>query len=141
MLIKETKPVFSVRHSDYFYYVHARVGKVLSTIAMMCTLYKQDGVILIGDMGMGGYSDELIGTPEYYLSHINNGFGTEVMNMLLDFAKQYNYNKIIAKLSKIDADIKDDPLHRERQLYFFKKFGFKILPSEENPVSIELDLS
>jgi GNAT superfamily N-acetyltransferase len=46
------------------------------------------------------------------------------MQKLIQYAKENNYNAITGTLVDKDAD------HRERQIHFYKKFGFEMLPNE-----------
>ena len=54
----------------------------------------------------------------------------------------HNFNNLIkqcaGEMMKILLEI--DPTHRERQIHFYKKFGFSILSNERKLSSLELNL-
>lgn len=51
----------------------------------------------------------------------NKGYGSRMMSALIEFARNRKYDYIDGWLSKIDLD------HKDRLLYFYRKFGFKII--------------
>ena len=138
--MKNKQPIFRKIVTDISFYIDIKIGKKYFRNAMKCTLYREENKIVIGDIFVEGDTEGFFGFLQRYTSYINKGYGTQMMNMLLEFAKENGYKKIVGKLSNVDDSDIFDPEHRERQLHFYKKFGFKILPSEEKPNSIELIL-
>ena len=51
---------------------------------------------------------------------IDKGIGTEMMNALIEYARNNNYSEITGDLSVVDAD------HKDRLHHFYSKFGFEI---------------
>ena len=66
----------------------------------------------------------------------NKGYGTLMMQKLIEFANQRDFMYIDGWLSCVDYD------HKERLLHFYQKLGFKITPCNENIkfANIKLDL-
>lgn len=116
--------------------VHIIVGKKVFHNAMKCVLYEEEKEIFIGDIYVCKHSS----SSERYLPYVNKGYGTLLMNELLSFARAHDYKRISGKLEKFDGNSFYDPDHRDRQIHFYKKFNFKILPCEESPKEIELNL-
>lgn len=77
----------------------------------------------------------------FYLKYTGKGYGTATLKHIIEFAKQNNFHTIKGELAEIDKNTKIDPTHRERQIHFYKKFEFKILPNEQNPKKIELNFN
>jgi GNAT superfamily N-acetyltransferase len=115
-----------------------KIGKKTFNNVMKCVLYRNENRIHIGDIFIQGNMSGLFGFLQHYTNHINKGYGTQMMNMLIEYAKENNYKTITGNLSEVDNNTTTDPHHKDRQIHFYKKFGFKILPDEENPKSIEL---
>lgn len=128
---KVTEPVYTYYVSDDMLLVNVKIGKRYYPNAMKCVLYKDEKRILIGDI----YIDE-----NGYLKHINKGYGTKMMDILLKYANENGYETVSGNLGIADENSPADPTHRERQIHFYKKFGFSILPSEEKPEKILLTL-
>lgn len=138
MFFKRKKPVNLIEH-DYGkqYHIDLVVGRKTYRDAMKCVLYKENSEILIADIYVG----DTCGHNNKYLLHINKGYGTLMMNKLLAFAKRCGYKRIVGNLSDVDENSPCDKQHRERQIHFYRKFGFTILPDEKHPQAIELNLS
>ena len=133
----DQEPIFTQYFDERRYIIEIKTKKIKDSRAMSCFLYRDCATIKIGDIYV---SDKKGGHNYRYLRFVNKGYGTKMMNMLIDFAQKNGYKKIIGSL--VDGDKSDnvDTTHRERQIHFYKKFGFKILPDENDPHSIELIL-
>lgn len=107
------------------------LGKKTYKNAMQCVLYNEEKKILIGDICVENNN---------YMKQINKGYGTLMMNELIKYAKENNYVRIVGNFGVADENSPEDPSHRERQIHFYKKFGFKILPDESSPETMELTL-
>lgn len=55
----------------------------------------------------------------------NKGYGSLMMEKLIEFARGKQYDYIEGWLSKVDCD------HKERLYYFYRKFGFEIISHDE----------
>jgi len=133
---KESSITIRSRAEGCLFTVDIAIGKKVFPNAMKCVLYKEDKNILIGDI----YVCEHKSICRKYLPYVNKGYGTQMMNELLRFSKENGYIKITGNLSEVDQSTAYDPTHRERQIHFYKKFGFRITSSEEDPQGIELNL-
>ena len=125
---------YSTEYDCDSFFIHITIGEKQFKNSMMCTLYREIDTIKIDDIFVCKDIDNCYN----YKKHINKGYGTRMMNMLLEFAKANNYRKIIGNLSPHDNSDRYDNSHRERQIHFYKKFGFNILPDEDTPCGIEL---
>ena len=123
------------RVSDLLYIIDLTVGKQIFRNAMVCNLHKKENKIMIGDILVTVNFDN-----QKYKRYINKGYGTLLMNQLLLFARQNNYEQIVGNLGIADENSEYDPDHRDRQIHFYKKFGFNILPNEKNAQYIKLFL-
>lgn len=132
--MKQPTAIIDEEIGTYFYRLRITIGTKPFPRAMVCSLHKENMHIHIEDIYVG----ELYSLQYCYLQYIGKGYGSHLMNKLIQFARENGYEKITGNLSPIDANSASDPTHRERQIHFYKKFGFKILPSEENPQTIEL---
>ena len=128
---KLTEPVYTLRVSDCLLLMNVTIGKQNYSNAMKCVLDEDKKEILIGDICI----DE-----NRYLKHINKGYGTKMMEKLLEFVNENGYETVVGNFGVADENSATDPTHRERQIHFYKKFGFSILPSEEKPERILLTL-
>jgi GNAT superfamily N-acetyltransferase len=107
-----------------YYIIDIKIGFKTIYKALNCYLYKEDKTIHIGGLYVGGYNN---------YKYINKGYGTKIMNCLIKFAQDNGYEQIIGELIDSDSD------HRDRQIHFYKKFGFIISPpDEENDCLIKL---
>ena len=77
--------------------------------AKITCLKESEADILIGDIV---HDDE---RPRY-----NKGYGTMMMEKLLEFARENHFSYIHGNLSIVDAD------HKDRLHHFYSKFGFTI---------------
>ena len=94
---------------------------------LQCDLYHNIKEIFISDLHIG---------EEYELEfYCRKGYYTEIMEFLLKFAHQNNYKIITGELKSYDM------CRRERQIHFYKKFGFVISePDTHNNCNIRLEL-
>lgn len=134
---RKTIPQMKIYKDDEIFNVSLIIKNKTYYNSMKCTLDQESKTILIGDIYMK--NDRSL-EPWNYTKFINKGYGTLMMNELLKFAKENNYEKIIGNTSDVDNNTEWDPHHRERLIHFYKKFGFKILPDELAPKQIELIL-
>lgn len=88
---------------------------------MICEIHKESKSIKICDI----HSEKK-----------NKGYGSLMMQKLIEFAKQKDFIYIDGWLSRVDYD------HKERLLHFYQKFEFEITPCDENIkfADIRLDL-
>ena len=138
--MKNNSPEFIEVTTDNCYIINVKFNKELYKASMVCFLYKEQQKIDIGDIRIGYGEAMPLKSSKHYSNFINKGYGTEMMNMLLKFAKENGYKKITGILSKDDANSTSDPTHRDRQIHFYKKFGFEILPNEESLSFIKLNV-
>lgn len=125
--------------SDYLYCINVTVGNKYFQNTMKCFIDKENKTIKIGDILIGEETNSSFSSRSYK-NYIRKGYGAQMMNKLIDFAKNNNYKRIIGDLSCVDDNDPLDEDHRERQIRFYKRFGFKILPDEQSPSGIELIL-
>ena len=128
---KVIEPVYTFHVSGCLLLMNVTIGKQNYSNAMKCVLDEEKKEILIGDICIN---------DNRYLRHINKGYGTKMMEKLLEFANENDYETVVGNLGVADENSAADPTHRERQIHFYKKFGFSILPSEEKPERILLTL-
>lgn len=55
----------------------------------------------------------------------NRGYGSLMMEKLIDFAKANKFDVITGWLSYVDKE------HEKRLYHFYRKFGFEIIPNDE----------
>ena len=132
----KASPILRIRYYEPLFKIDIAIGNMVFQNVMKCIVDADTKTILIGDIYVGTESSSL----ETYLPYVNKGYGTLLMNELLRFAKENNCKIIKGELSEVDSNTPYDPTHRQRQIHFYKKFGFKILPNEENPESVKLVL-
>ena len=65
--------------------------------------------------------------------YINMGFGSELMNDVIEIAKLIHIPTIIGSL-KITPDDQD---HNKRMAHFYEKYGFELLPDDRIRLTIE----
>ena len=100
-----------------YYFIDIKIGFKTFYKALNCDLDKENKTIHIGGLYIGGYDN---------YQYINKGYGTQVMNKLIKFARENGYKKITGELVNDDSD------HRDRQMHFYRKFGFIISPPDED---------
>ena len=95
--------------------IRIRVGKYASYI-MRCVI-QNDDTILIGDI-----SSDYGRTGKYE----NKGYGSKLMQRLIDHATENDYKEIYGNLADVDME------HRDRLEHFYKKFGFEIIENSDD---------
>lgn len=90
--------------------IRIRVGKRTSYI-MRCVI-QNENTILIGDI-----FSSLGRTGKYE----NKGYGSKLMQRLIDYATENGYKEIYGNLAEVDMG------HRDRLEHFYKKFSFEII--------------
>ncbi len=83
--------------------VHSPLGH-----AKISCVAESTSTILIGDIE---HSDSL---------PYNQGYGTLMMNELIQYAREHGHTHLYGNLSEVDND------HRDRLFHFYQKFGFEI---------------
>lgn len=141
-MIRNNNFISKIETDDYGIYITAIINDEDFGDIMRCEYDKEKSEIFISDFIIDKPSPFLpLGMKDYsYLKYIGKGYYTQAMNMLLNHAKENGFHKITGKLADVDKGDWRDKDHRKRQIKFYKKFGFKILPSEECPNEIELIL-
>lgn len=74
---------------------------------IQCTI-ESDSTILIGDI--------IHDSEKKY----NKGYGTAMMQKLIEYAQENGYSRLYGNLSDVDIG------HKDRLYHFYKKFGFEI---------------
>lgn len=77
-------------------------------IAFIQCVLENENTLLIGDI------------IHIYKKYHNKGYGTKMMEKLLEYTKENNIKTIYGNLSLNDID------HKDRLLHFYKKFGFDV---------------
>lgn len=104
--LKSSSPEVRVDKSDILLMIKCYVKEKLVS-KIQCVVESSDS-ILIGDICHSK-------TQNY-----NKGYGSVMMEKLIDYATSNGYRTIHGNLSIVDAD------HKERLHHFFEKFGFII---------------
>lgn len=105
---RQEEIIFSV--IDNLIVVRLGVGKQVRYI-MKCVIENKD-CIFIGDISP---AFARVGRYE------NRGYGTKMMQYLIDYAVENNFKEIYGNLAEIDFE------HRDRLEHFYKKLGFNII--------------
>ena len=100
------------------YSVWAGFDNEKSLPALQCNLFPETKEIFIDDFTVGDRNH-----IEFYT---RKGYYSEIMNILLAFAKQNRYQKICGELKAFDIS------RRDKQIRFYEKFGFTISEPNEN---------
>ena len=137
MFKRKTIPQIKIYKDEDIFNISLTIKNKTYYNAMKCTLDQESKTILVGDIYMK--NDRSL-EPWNHTKFVNKGYGTLMMNELLKFAKENNYEKITGNISDVNNNTEWDPYHRERLIHFYKKFGFKIIPDELAPKQIELIL-
>ena len=98
--------------------IRIRVGKRTSYI-MRCVI-QNEKTILIGDI-----SSSLGRTGKYE----NKGYGSKLMQRLIDYATENDYKEIYGNLAEVDMG------HWDRLEHYYKKFGFEIIENCDDEVN------
>ena len=102
-------------NNKYYYAINAKIGKHVFPNVMKCILHKDESRIHIGDIFMQGNMSGLFGFLQHYTNYINKGYGTQMMNMLIEYAKENT------GFERINALIKEGNLASEK---LAQKLGF-----------------
>lgn len=109
------------------YVVYTNFAGDRQTVALQCKLFPEIKEIFIEDFTVGNRSRICF--------YKGKGYYSEIMGMLLKWAKENDYQTITGKL------IASDISNRENQVRFYKKFGFGVSePDEDNDCKITLKL-
>ena len=113
--ILKTKPNHiwaNIDRTDSLLMVHLTAnGKRIAK--MQCVIQSQDA-ILIGDI-----------QHDNEKSDYNKGYGSRMMEALLEYAKEHHFRCVHGNLSQWDLD------HKDRLHHFYQKFGFTIIEYPE----------
>ncbi|MCL2574312.1 MAG: GNAT family N-acetyltransferase [Defluviitaleaceae bacterium] len=63
----------------------------------------------------------------FFVHTPNAGFGTILMDELIQYAKKHNSTKITGRLSSVDEKFENT----DRRNHFYKKFGFEFLDNDK----------
>lgn len=96
------------------YYKNQEVGRI------SCGINKKKKQIKIGDITC---------------KKCNKGYGSLMMEKLIEFAKENGIKSIIGFLSRVDMG------HEERLCHFYQKFGFEIVPNDKEMKFADIKLS
>ena len=103
---KKIPPVVKVEQSGSLLMIKLYTNNIRE--AWMQCVIESDSTILIGD---------IIHDNE---KNYNKGYGTAMMQKLIEYAKENGYSRIYGNLSDVDIG------HKDRLYHFYKKFGFEI---------------
>ncbi|MBE6848090.1 MAG: GNAT family N-acetyltransferase [Ruminococcus sp.] len=105
-LRKNISPSITVEPIDWLLMIKLYVNN--SREAQIKCVLESDTTILIGDI------------EHVKEENFNKGYGSAMVEKLIQFAKENGYSHIYGNLSMVDLD------HQERLYHFYEKFGFKI---------------
>lgn len=105
-LFKPQTPIIEISKSDCLLMIKCFV-KHKMVYKMQCVI-ESDSSILIGDI------------THTQNRNYNKGYGSLMMNKLIEYTKENGYTLIHGNLSLVDVD------HKERLHHFYNKFGFII---------------
>lgn len=77
---------------------------------MLCIIHKESNSITISDIDC---------------KRNNNGYGSLMIQQLVEYSYQNNMSYIDGWLSDVDYE------HKERLYHFYRKFGFEIVPNRD----------
>ena len=124
--MKRIKLFETLTADNYHYIIDMQIGFRFFPQVLVCYIFSYSNTLCIADICVGKRKSK---------RHINKGYGTLLMQKLIQYAKENNYNAITGTLVDKDAD------HRERQIHFYKKFGFEISePNHNNECAIKFVL-
>lgn len=103
---KKVSPVVQVEQTDSLLKFVLYVNNVRESW-LQCVI-ESDSTILIGD---------IIHNNE---KNYNKGYGSAMMQKLVEYAKENGYSLLYGNLSDVDIG------HKDRLYHFYKKFGFEI---------------
>lgn len=109
---KKVSPVVQVEQTDSLLKFVLYVNNVRE--AWLQCVIESDSTILIGDI--------IHNNKKNY----NKGYGSAMMQKLVEYAKENSYSLLYGNLSDVDIG------HRDRLYHFYEKFGFEITEYPEN---------
>lgn len=112
---KPTEKIEFSHDTDYDYLSFRFVLNNKSIILMSCQIV--NGNIHINDIKP--YAGDK------RTKYLNKGYGSKLMNALLEYAEKNNVREIYGELSIVDLD------HKDRLHHFYQKFGFDIIELPE----------
>ena len=115
--LKRTSSPVEVRTKDYGNLLIFEAWKHKQLVMKMTCVKKDASTLLIGDILPWGHRPE---------KNINKGYGSALMEELLNYAGRNGIRRITGNLSKHDRG------HKERLHHFYRKFGFTVTEFE-NP--------
>ena len=103
---KKSPPVVKVEQSGSLLMIKLYTNNIRE--AWMQCVIESDSTILIGDI--------IHDNQKNY----NKGYGSAMMQKLIEYAKENGYSRIYGNLSDVDIG------HKDRLYHFYEKFGFEI---------------
>ena len=103
---KKSPPVVKVEQSGSLLMIKLYTNNIRE--AWMQCVIESDSTILIGDI--------IHDNQKNY----NKGYGSAMMQKLIEYAKENGYSHIYGNLSDVDIG------HKDRLYHFYEKFGFEI---------------
>lgn len=103
---KKSPPVVKVEQSGSLLMIKLYTNNIRE--AWMQCVIESDSTILIGDI--------IHDNQKNY----NKGYGSAMMQKLIEYAKENGYSRLYGNLSDVDIG------HKERLYHFYEKFGFEI---------------
>lgn len=103
---KKSPPVVKVEQSGSLLMIKLYTNNIRE--AWMQCVIESDSTILIGDI--------IHDNQKNY----NKGYGSAMMQKLIEYAKENGYSRLYGNLSDVDIG------HKDRLYHFYEKFGFEI---------------
>lgn len=103
---KKSPPVIKIEQSGSLLMIKLYMNN--SREAWIKCVIESDSTILIGDIIHDNQKD------------YNKGYGSAMMQKLIEYAKENGYSRIYGNLSDVDIG------HKDRLYHFYEKFGFEI---------------
>jgi len=79
-------------------YINAKIGNEVFDKAMKCHLDEEEKTIYLDDICIEGNTSGFFGFLHEYQNYINKGYGSQMMEILLKYAKDNSYKTIVGKL-------------------------------------------
>ena len=103
---RKNPPIVKVERTESLLMINLYMNN--SREAWIQCVIESDSTILIGDI--------IHDNKKKY----SKGYGTAMMQKLIEYAKENGYSRIYGNLSDVDIG------HKDRLYHFYKKFGFEI---------------
>lgn len=103
---KKSPPVIKIEQSGPLLMIKFYTNNIRE--AWMQCVIESDSTILIGD---------IIHDKQ---KNYNKGYGSAMMQKLIEYAKENGYSRLYGNLSDVDIG------HKDRLYHFYEKFGFEI---------------